>query len=334
MPKPPAFWSSPGHPLGLLLGPIGALVGQVSARRMGRVPDYRSSMPVVCVGNLVAGGQGKTPLALALATRLRERGRDPVFLSRGYGGRLAGPLVVTEAHEPVEVGDEPLLLARAAPCIVARDRVAGARLAESLGLASPVLVLDDGFQNPSLAKTFSIIAIDAGYGLGNGQVLPAGPLRAPLARQLAKADALVTIGEGRAADDLVAAADRLGRPVLPAALMPRPDKALEARPVVAYAGIGRPQKFFDTLTALDADIRAVRAFPDHHVYTDEDARTLLRLAERECAALVTTEKDAARLAGARTSDLGGLRAKSSVLPVALVFEDPDALTRVLETFGL
>ncbi len=334
MPHPPAFWSRLGHPLGFLLAPLGAFVGRIAARRMGRAPNYRSAMPIVCVGNFVAGGQGKTPLALALAARLREGGHEPVFLSRGYGGRLTGPLVVTEAHGAADVGDEPLLLAKAAPCIVARDRVAGARLAETLGLPSPVLVLDDGFQNPSLAKTLSIIAVDAGYGLGNGRVLPAGPLRAPLAQQLARTDALVVIGEGRAGDGLVAAAGRLGKPILPAALMARPAEALETRPFVAYAGIGRPQKFFDTLDALGADIRAVRAFPDHHAYTDEDARTLLRLADGEGAALVTTEKDAVRLETARTFDLGALRKRSAVLPVSLVFADAEALTHLLETFGL
>ena len=155
---------------------------------MGRAPSYHSVLPVVCIGNLVVGGQGKTPLALAVAETLQARGRAPVFLTRGYGGRLRGPLEVTAAHTAQDVGDEPVLLAARAPCIVARDRVAGARLAEALEPddASRVIVMDDGFQNPALAKTLSLVAVDAGYGVGNGCVLPAGPLRAPVAAQMAR----------------------------------------------------------------------------------------------------------------------------------------------------
>ncbi|MEM7566190.1 MAG: tetraacyldisaccharide 4'-kinase [Pseudomonadota bacterium] len=332
MPRAPGFWTKPGHPLARLLSPLGAVVGLVAARRMGRPALHRPSMPVICIGNFVAGGQGKTPLALALAAVLKARGRDPVFLSRGYGGTQSGPLLI--GHETAEdVGDEPLLLARAAPCIVARDRVAGARLAETLGLGAPVLILDDGFQNPALAKRLSLVAVDAGFGFGNGYVLPAGPLRAPLAAQWPQADAVVLIGE-RASADVEAAAQRAETPVLRASLQADRGAIASGSPLVAYAGIGRPAKFFDTLKGLGAALAATRAFPDHHAYTEEDARALLALAEAHGARLVTTEKDAARLANTRTPDLAALYAGSDVLPVALTFDVPDALTDLLREKGL
>ena len=331
--RPPAFWSTPDHPLSRLLAPLGAVAGTIAAQRMAREPVYRSPLPVVCIGNLVVGGQGKTPLALAVAEALRARGHAPVFLTRGYGGRLRGPVRATAAHTARDVGDEPLLLAREAPCIVARDRVAGAKLAEAFGSDDPsrVIVMDDGFQNPALAKTLSLIAVDAGFGLGNGRVLPAGPLRMPVEVQLERANALVVIGPGDAAYDLAAMARAKGVPVLSAQLRPEPGLVAPGEPIVAFAGIGRPEKFFATLRTLGADLRETHAYPDHHRFTAEDARWLLASAERHDARLMTTSKDKMRLTSAV---LVRLDTAATALPVRLAMTEDDALGDVLSRNGL
>lgn len=311
--RPPAFWRRPGAVTGKVLAPLGALYGAIAASRLGRRPEVKASVPVLCIGNLVAGGQGKTPAAIAVAGLLARTGRTPAFLSRGYGGRERGPLLVEPGrHRAEHVGDEPLLLARHYPTVVSRDKPEGAERAISHGAG--VIVMDDGFQNPALAKTVSLLVVDAAYGIGNGRVLPAGPLRAPLGAQLARADALLLVGPG------VPGFDPAGLPVFRAALRPEDPDAFAGRRVLAYAGIGRPEKFFDTLRALGADIVVHRSFPDHHAYTPRDAADLLVEAEGLGAELVTTEKDMARMAGA--AHLAALAAASRVLPVALVFDEP------------
>jgi tetraacyldisaccharide 4'-kinase len=265
--RPPRFWSAPDHPAARLLAPVGAAYGALTAARMDRA-GTRAPCPILCLGNFTLGGAGKTPTALALAAMLRDLGAEPAFLSRGYGGRLAGPVRVDPGrHGADAVGDEPLLLARHAPTIVARDRVAGARACAAAG--ARVVVMDDGLQNPSLAKDLALAVVDAGAGLGNGRPFPAGPLRAPLARQWPHVGGLVLIGEGRAGEDVGTQALARGLPVHRARLVPvAGDWA--GRRAVAFAGIGIPQKFFDTLRAAGAEIAAARAFPDHHRYTAGD----------------------------------------------------------------
>jgi tetraacyldisaccharide 4'-kinase len=314
--RSPAFWwRAEPSPLARLLTPASALYGAVAGRRMGRGGE-RAAVPVVCVGNFTAGGAGKTPTALRLAALLRSAGESPVFLTRGYGGRLAGPLRVEAQHEPDEVGDEPLLLARTAPTIVSRDRPAGARLAARLGAS--VIVMDDGLQNPSLAKDLSIAVVDGAAGFGNRMPLPAGPLRAPLAVQWARADAVLIIGEGAAGRAVAEEARALGTPVWHGRLNPTADAAarLEGRRVLAFAGIGRPEKAFETIRDCGAEVVATRAFPDHYAFSAADLAALRAEAGRRKLTLVTTEKDLVRLRGA--DDV-------LALPVALDVEDEEGL---------
>ncbi len=293
--RAPDFWqrAEPGM-TARLLAPAGALYGAFTARRMAQ-PGWRCGAPVICIGNFTAGGAGKTPLALAVARMLIGLGERPFFLSRGYGGSHSGPPLRVDpaVHSARETGDEPLLLARAAPVFIGQDRIAGAKAALSAGAS--VIVMDDGMQNPSLHKDLVLAAIDGGAGIGNGLCIPAGPLRAPLAAQLARVDAMVLMGAGQPGE--AAAARAAGKPVFHAALVPEAEaaRALLGARVVAFAGIGRPEKFFETLREIGADIAARRAFPDHHRFTLDDLEGLTRLAHARNAVLVTTEKDATRL---------------------------------------
>jgi tetraacyldisaccharide 4'-kinase len=325
MREPAFWWRKPGLAAGLL-APLGTLYGTIASARLSR-RGARAAVPVVCIGNPTIGGAGKTPLALTLAGLLQAAGEAPVLLSRGYGGRLAGPLRVEAArHRAADVGDEPLLLARVAPTVVARDRVAGAQAAVAAGAS--VIVMDDGFQNPSLQKSFSVLVVDARRGIGNGRVVPAGPLRAPLPMQLARADALVTVGASD--DDGVAAVARgRGLPVFRAGLAPDAAVAvaLAGARVLAFAGIGDPGKFFATLAALDIVVVARVSFPDHHRYTPAQARMLCEQADRESLILVTTEKDLARMQG--DPGLGRLAARARALPVTLTLADADAFLCLL-----
>jgi len=218
--REPRFWRQTPGAACALLTPFAAIYGAIAARRM-RLPGRRTGIPAICVGNLTLGGAGKTPTAIAVGVLLKSAGARPFFLSRGYGGRLAGPVQVDPArHSASDVGDEPLLLARTAPTILAQDRVAGAAAARTAGAS--VIVMDDGFQNPALAKDLSIIVVDGRTGLGNGRVFPAGPLRAPLNAQLNRAQALVVIGEGGGAATTIAAAQQRGVPIFAARLVPDP----------------------------------------------------------------------------------------------------------------
>ena len=327
--REPAFWWRAGRTGGAasLLAPLAAAYGAVSAARLNR-RGRRAEIPVVCVGNLTVGGAGKTPVALAAARMLAAAGERPVFLSRGYGGALAGPLTVDPArHRAADVGDESLLLARAAPAVVARARVAGAAVAVTAG--GSVIVMDDGFQNPSLVKDVSLLVVDARRGIGNGRVIPAGPLRAPLAAQLTRADALVVVGTGAGATDVVAAARVRQMPVFSATL--RPDAAviaaLHGTRVLAFAGIGDPEKFFATLADAGVAVAATRAFPDHHRYTRAQATSLCREADSAGLVLVTTEKDLARLIGDDAT--APLAARARALPVVLSFADERGFERLL-----
>ena len=322
--REPAFWRSRGL-RATLLRPSAALYGAVAAWRMGREGE-RAALPVICVGNFTVGGAGKTPTALRLAALLAEMGERPAFLTRGYGGSLPGPLrVEPKRHRAAEVGDEPLLLARAAPTIVGRDRPAGARLAAETGAG--VLIMDDGLQNPSLAKDLSFAVVDAATGVGNGLPLPAGPLRAPLEAQWPRIDAVVLVGDGAAGEALAREAGRRGKPVLRARLTPGPEAAaLTGRRVLAFAGIGRPEKFFETLEAFGATVGRRHAFPDHHPYTSAEVNGLVAEAAAEGLTLVTTAKDRVRLEG-----LDGARHAAIVtVTVRLVFANESAVRGLLQ----
>lgn len=321
--KAPAFWSRPPGLAAALLSPLGAVYAGATARRLRR-PGLRVGVPVICVGNLTAGGTGKTPTVIALAGRLAERGVAAHVVTRGHGGRLGGqpggPVRVDERrHTAAETGDEPLLLAAFAPTWVARDRAAGARAAVAGGARA--ILLDDGFQNPALAQDLSIVVVDGGAGFGNGRVLPAGPLREPVATGLARADMTLTIGPGEMA--LPEPPVRLRGTLRP--LETGMDWA--GRPVFAFAGIGRPEKFFGTLRALGADLRGTQALADHQPLTPALLRRLGETAARLSAEPVTTEKDAVRLPPS-------LRGKVLTLPVRLEIDDWGPLDAALEALGL
>ncbi|TQF39728.1 tetraacyldisaccharide 4'-kinase [Bradyrhizobium sp. UNPF46] len=322
--REPAFWYRPRSLPSYALWPLGALYGAIAERRMLR-KGTDAGIPVICVGNYHVGGAGKTPTVLALTKLLRELGETPVVLSRGYGGRLKGPVMVDrERHKAADVGDEPLMMARDVPVAVARDRLDGVALAKSRG--ATVILMDDGFQNPRLLKDASLIVIDSERGLGNGAVFPAGPLRAPLSAQLSRTDALVLIGDGRAANEVAAELAKRDKPELRARL--KPDAAslaqLFGKRVLAFAGIGDPERFFRTLRAGGIDVAHTRPFADHHMFSREEIAALAADAAREQLTLVTTEKDLARLRGNEGVPDG-------IVPFAvqLEFDDPAKLRQLI-----
>jgi tetraacyldisaccharide 4'-kinase len=329
----PAWWYGTGQQaVALCLEPIARVYGAVAVARFKRATAYRSKLPVICIGNFTAGGTGKTPLAIHIAGRLKALGERPVFLTRGYGGNAKGPLWVESArHSAVETGDEPLLLVRSAPTMVARDRKAGALAIEAHSDLASVIIMDDGLQNPSLAKDLSIAVVDAKRGLGNGRVIPAGPLRAPLTFQVGLCDAIVMNGSEHAgAPDAQSARveDTLNGvfagPMLRARVAPDGDTAFmrDAR-LLAYAGIGNPQRFFDLL-AGSKSLDCV-TFRDHQALSEGDARSLLVKAQSAGATLITTEKDWVRLP-AVSGPLAELKNKSRVLAVRTVLDEANEAT--------
>jgi tetraacyldisaccharide 4'-kinase len=321
----PAFWYRPSSLVSLLLTPLGAIYGLVAGWRLQR-EGFDAGIPVVCVGNYHVGGAGKTPTVRALTKVLRELGETPVVLSRGYGGRLHGPIRVDPGrHAAVDVGDEPLMLAPTVPVVVARDRVAGVALARSQGAS--VILMDDGFQNPAIAKDAALIVIDNGRGLGNGRVFPAGPLRAPLPPQLELTDALIVVGEGAAAATVAAAVAARGKPALSAHLKADDVSvaSLRGKRVLAFAGIGDPARFFRTLRSHGIEVVRERAFADHHPFSESEIETLIADAKRDGLTLATTEKDLARL---RTRDgLPGWAHDIVPFAVTLEFDDVAGLRR-------
>ncbi len=336
--EPPSWWYGGHIPFAAwALWPISAVYGKLVERRFRAVSPYRSKLPVVCVGNFTMGGAGKTPMALTLASLLREAGLKPGFLTRGYGGSERGPHLIDSMLDGADrVGDEPLLLGKAAPTVVSRDRPAGAKLLETLGVDA--IIMDDGFQNPSLEKDFSLIVVDAGTGVGCGHVFPLGPLRASLAFQLAIADAAVILG----ARDRTDAARLIEQkswhyrstplPIFNAQIVPVVAQEFREQPFLAFCGIGRPDKFFETLR--DAGLTVVKSvrFPDHHPYSDADASSLLAEAKALNAGLITTEKDHARLKGAQGM-LGEISRSALAMPISVEFSE-DGKARLLKLLGL
>jgi len=320
--RPPEFWNADvsGRDsvvlLRTLLTPVSWVYAWAAARRIKTTIPRHAPAPVVCIGNFTVGGAGKTPIARAIRAKLGETAHT---LSRGYGGNLPGPLRVTPEMSAQEVGDEPLLHAADGPAWISRDRVAGALAAANNG--AHAIIMDDGFQNPTLAKDLSIIVLDPVFGIGNGKVFPAGPLRERLRDGLERADAIVMLHapggvESDAENDWLTG---FSKPILRArleAIAPPPGK------YVAFAGLARPEKFFDTLIALGAELEDTVPYPDHHPYSDDNLEFLTRLAAERGATLITTEKDAARL----TPEW---RARVTVLPVTARFEDEAALDALL-----
>jgi len=315
----PEFWQS-NNLLARLLDPIGQIVGAVTTRRVARAKPLRVNVPVICVGNLSVGGTGKTPIAASIAARLRKRGKKPAILTRGYGGRLKGPVKVDDfLHTHEDVGDEALVHAKTSPVWVARKRALGAL--EAIKDSADVLVMDDGHQHTTLAKDLSLVVVDGNAGFGNGRITPAGPLREPAGSGLERADAIILMGNDphNLEKGLAKHAE-----ILRAHIVPGPEwQKLKGRKVVAFAGLGNPDKFFHTLTAVGAKVVAFHPFHDHYGYADADIQTILDEAFSVDALPVTTLKDAVRLAPDQ-------RQQVDVLSVDIEWEDSTALDQLLD----
>lgn len=323
---PPFWWTKPDW-RAFALWPFSAIYGAVATYQWNRAKRVKLPVAVICVGNLTVGGEGKTPVAIALAAQAKILGHRPGILSRGHGGSHSRPHLVDASQDSARVvGDEPFLLARHAPVVVATNRVEGAHLLIAQGC--DVIIMDDGFQSAHLHMDFALIVVDAKRGLGNGHVIPGGPLRAPLIEQMRRLSAVVTMGKGAGADPVIRHAARAGRPIFTAAVNPTNPAEFAGKRVMAFAGIGNPEKFYDTLRGLGAELVATRSFADHHLFSEDELAELINDADADQLSLVTTEKDLVRiLQGMIAAD--HFREKISALTVEAKFDDPHAAQRII-----
>lgn len=324
--SPPFWWEKPDW-RAFALSPLSFTYGFVAGRRMHTAKREKIAAPVLCVGNFTVGGTGKTPVAIALARQAKRMQLKPGILSRGHGGGFSGPHIVDPSHDSAKhVGDEPLLLAEHAPVAVTPNRAAGAQLLIDRH-GCDFLIMDDGFQSARIHIDYALVVVDARYGLGNGRVIPAGPLRARVVDQLVYTSSLLKMGDGTAADRVVRQAARAGKPIYEARTRPRGKKAFAGKRFLAFAGIGHPDKFFDTVTETGAVVALSRAFPDHHVYGEDELAELLKTARDNDVRLITTAKDAVRLRhGAASADFLELL---DVIEIDAVFEQDYAPTRII-----
>ncbi len=324
---PPFWWEKPDWKA-MLLSPLSGIYGKVASHRMDNAKPDLIDLPVLCVGNLTVGGGGKTPTSVAIANAAKKMKLKPGVVSRGYGGMNSGARIVDADHDLAKhVGDEPLLIAQHAPIAVSANRLAGAKLLQEKGVN--FIILDDGFQSMRLKSDFNLVVVDARRGVGNGHVIPGGPLRAPVVPQLRHADAVLRIGDGDAADQIVRQAAKAGKTIYVAATVPAKKMQLSGKRVLAFAGIADPDKFYDTLTKCGAFISLARNWPDHHFFGDDELTELYQTAQAGDLVLVTTEKDAMRLA--RGSEIARKVLEATlVFRIEVAFDQTDAPQRIIE----
>lgn len=324
---PPFWWKKPGW-RARLLWPVSFVYGRIAGYRMAHGQRASVDIPVICIGNFTVGGAGKTPTALTIARAARAKGLKPGFLSRGYGGSISKTAVVDVAgHTAASVGDEPLLLAREAMTVISRRRVDGARRLVEEG--ADLIIMDDGFQSARLAIDYALLVIDTNRGIGNGHLVPGGPVRAPIAEQLRHTSALLKVGSGNAADAIVRLAARAGKPFFAASLKVRGQGDLAGRSVLAFAGIADPQKFFRTVEETGAKLVVQRSFGDHQNLHDREISDMLDTATRHELDIVTTSKDFVRLLG-RSGPAEMLVERSRVIDVDMTFVDHQAAGLIID----
>ncbi len=325
---PPFWWDKPGWQA-WALAPFSFLYGKVAGKRMRTAKRASVPVPVICIGNFTVGGAGKTPTAIAITHAALAKGLKPGFLSRGYGGTLdVTTLVDADHHRSVDVGDEPLLLARVATTVISRRRVEGAQRLVREGV--DFIIMDDGFQSARLTLDYALVVIDTGRGIGNGHMVPGGPVRAPLDEQMRQASAILKVGNGHAADAIIRTAARAAKPIFVAAIEPRSQPHLAGRQVLAFAGIADPGKFYRTVEQLGGDIVVKRPFPDHHHFSEDELADLAAEAEKRDLLPVTTSKDAVRLNGHQGHG-PELLWKSLIVEIDMVFDDPNAAGVMIDT---
>lgn len=307
--KTPRYWQNKNI-ISTLLSPFGCVYGLATALRIKFKKGYRAKVPVICIGNVTAGGVGKTPVAMSVAELLKSHGKKPFFVSRGFGGHLSGVLVDTKTHTAYDVGDEPLMLASVAPTVVCPNRAEGARLAEANG--ADIIIMDDGFQNPGLKKDISFLVFNGELGIGNGQIIPAGPLRESLKSGLKRADAVIFIGE-----DKTGLLSKIDKPVFCADIVEQKPKH-QSVSVIAFAGIGYPQKFYRSLEKCGLKPVNTYDFADHHMYTKDELKAILKKAKKKNLPVYTTSKDYVKIPTDMQKDF-------CVLEIRADFKQSDAL---------
>lgn len=324
---PPFWWEKSGWQA-WALSPFSFLYGRIAGRRMKVAKRASVPVPVICIGNFTVGGAGKTPTAITIARAALARGLKPGFLSRGYGGTLdVTTLVDADHHRSVDVGDEPLLLAREATTVISRRRVEGAQRLVKEGV--DLIIMDDGFQSARLTLDYALLVIDTKRGIGNGHLVPGGPVRAPLAEQMRQASAILKVGDGQAADAIIRTAARAAKSIFVSSIKPRPQPGLVGTRVLAFAGIADPGKFYRTVEQLGAEIVSARSFPDHHHFSDDEIADLMEEAAKLDLLPVTTSKDAVRLTG-HHGKAAELLWSSRVVEIDMVFDDPNAASAMID----
>lgn len=323
---PPFWWKKPGWQA-FALKPVSWAYGWISGRRMRRKNRPSVPVPVICIGNFTVGGAGKTPTSIAIAKAAVEKGLKPGFLSRGYGGTLDVTTLVEPHHRAADVGDEPLLLVRQAMTVISRRRVEGARRLVEAG--ADLIIMDDGFQSARLTLDYALVVIDSVRGIGNGCLVPSGPVRAPIKEQMSQLSAILKVGGGEAADPLVRKAARAGKTIFVSAIQPVVPPGFVGTRVLAYAGIADPDKFYRTVESLGGNIVERRSFSDHHTFDEDEIAELLALAEKHELLLVTTAKDAVRLQGVH-GKAEELLQRSQVIEIEMAFDDPHTASDIID----